>query len=91
VEYLAMVSTREQLHQLVDRIPDSELVAAKRALERLTYRSTLAEFLDSAELDDEPNSPEEKAAIAEAWDDVAAGHLVSDEDLRHELGLDEAS
>ena len=60
-----MVSTREQLHQLVDRIPDSDLLAAKRALERLTYRSALAEFLDSAELDDEPTSPEEEAAIAQ--------------------------
>jgi hypothetical protein len=66
-------------------------LAAKRALERLTQRSSLAQFLDKAELDDEPTSPEEDAAIAEAWADVAAGRLISHDDLRRELGLDKAS
>lgn len=37
--------------------------------------------------DDEPLTPDDKEAIAEANADYAAGRVVSQEDLRKELGI----
>jgi predicted transcriptional regulator len=81
-----MLSTREAIHQLVDRLPDSELLAAKRALERLAGRPSLAEFLANAPIEDEPISPQEAAATREGWADVAAGRVSSDEEIDREFG-----
>jgi alkylhydroperoxidase family enzyme len=36
---------------------------------------------------DEPETEEERAAVAEAWDAIRRGDVVSDEDLRRQLGL----
>jgi hypothetical protein len=84
-----VISTRDELHQIIDRLPEADLEEAKRALEKLTRRSSLATLLTNAEIEDEDISPEEDAAVAEAWADVAAGRVVSDKDVRHELGLDD--
>jgi len=83
-----MLRTREVVHRLVDALPDSELLEAKRALERLAGRTTLAEFLANAPLEDEPISPQEEAAAREAWADVTAGRVISDEEIDREFGLD---
>ncbi len=40
-----------------------------------------------APYDDEPLTEEDIAALDEAWEDVAAGRLVSDEEVKRELGL----
>ena len=81
---------REELHELIDRMPDSELPGVRRQLlERLaeaTNDPVLRAFL-SAPLDDEPETEEERQAVAEAKEDLAAGRVISDEDLRRELGL----
>jgi len=45
--------TREALHELIDRIPESEIVAAQRALERLARDATFRAAM-SAPPDDEP-------------------------------------
>ncbi len=83
-----MLSTREVIHRLVDQLPDSELLAAKRALERLAGRPSLAEFLANAPREDELISPREEAAAREAWADVAAGRVISDEEIDRAFGLD---
>lgn len=43
--------------------------------------------LDNAPLDDEPETPEEAAAVAEARAELARGEVISDEELRRELDL----
>ena len=57
--------SRDILHDLVDRIPEEELPAAKRFLEHLAvspaYRAVL-----SAAPDDEPVTESDSAAIARA-------------------------
>ncbi len=80
-----MVSTREQLHQLVDRISDADLAAAKRELERLAPRSKLAEFLANAPLDDDELTAEELDAIDEGLQAIAEGRVISDSELEDRL------
>ncbi len=75
-----MITTREQLHRLVDDLPACELVAAARYLQFLQsgqQHEPLPPELANALLDDEPETPEEAAAVAEAWEDVAAGRVLS--------------
>jgi hypothetical protein len=45
--------TREALHELVDRIPESEIIAAQRVLERLASDASFRAAM-SAPPDDEP-------------------------------------
>ncbi len=78
--------SREPLHNLVDRIPEEQLPAAKLFLEYLVvnpaYRSAL-----SAPPDDEPLTQADAAAIAHARDEVRAGKVVSHDEVLREFGL----
>jgi predicted transcriptional regulator len=82
-----VLTAREQLHQLLDSLPDAELKAAKRALEKIAHRPTLAEFFANAPYSDEVLTDEERAAIAEGVADVVAGRVISDEELGRRRGL----
>lgn len=77
---------RDTLHDLVNRIPDEELRAAKRFLEYLAtspaYRTAL-----SAGQDDEPVTEGDARAIEQARDDVSQGSVVAHEEILREFGL----
>lgn len=80
-------STKEQLHRLVDALPESELHAARRFLEYLrNMRSdpVLRALMEAPE-DDEPETPEEAAAVKEAWQEYLRGEFHSWEQVREEL------
>jgi len=74
------------LHELIDRIPEGELVAAQRFLEYLAtspaYRAAL-----SARFDEEPVNEEDAAAMTRALDEVRAGRVVAHDDILREFGL----
>jgi len=78
--------SRDTLHDLVNRIPEEELPAAKRFLEYLAaspaYRAAL-----SAAPDDEPVTEGDARAIALARDDVREGRVVPHEEILREFGL----
>jgi hypothetical protein len=78
--------SRDTLHELVDRIPEEELPAARRFLEYLAvspaYRAAL-----SAPADDEPVTEADAAAIAQARDEVFTGKVTSQEEILREFGL----
>ncbi len=78
--------TREALHELIDRIPDSDIVAAQRLLEHLagnpSYRAAMF-----ASPDDEPVTPGDAEAIERVRRDVQAGRVVSHDDVLREFGL----
>jgi hypothetical protein len=82
------MTTRETLHKMVDLLPESEWEAARRVLEEglAKHDPVLRAFLNAPE-DDEPESEEERAAVEEAYEDLKAGRVVSDEELKRELGL----
>lgn len=82
------MTVKEQLHVLVDALPESEAETARRVLEGLhAIASTPSYTLDDAPEEDEPITPEEEAAVAEALADIAAGRVYSHEEIKRELGL----
>ena len=78
--------SREPLYDLIDRIPEEELPAAKRFLEYLlvnpAYRAAL-----TAPPDDEPVTEADAAAIARARTEVRLGKVVSHDEILREFGL----
>jgi len=66
------VTVKERLHRVIDELSDAEAEAALRRIDALR-NDPLVRFLDAAPVDDEPVSAEEKAAVAEADADRAAG------------------
>ncbi len=78
--------SRATLHDLVDRIPEDELPAAKRFLEYLAvnpaYRAAL-----SAVPDDEPVTTADATAIVRAHEEVRSGKVISHDDVLREFGL----
>ena len=83
------MSLREELHHVVDDLPESELATAKRFLVYLcmTGRDALLRTLLDAPEDDEDETPEEAAAVAEAREAVARGDVFTLDEVRGELGL----
>lgn len=91
--------TREDLHRLVDELPESNQETAFRILECLRgeKRDQLVEALAesptdpflqalaAAPIDDEPETPEEAAAVQEAVDASARGEVVSWEEAKRRL------
>jgi hypothetical protein len=61
-----MTPTRELAHQLIDRLPDTQLCGLVQFLETIVDPATAA--LRNAPLDDEPDTEEEKLAVNEARD-----------------------
>ena len=82
------MTTRETLHKMVDLLPESEWGAARWVLEeRLAkHDPVLRAFLNAPE-DDEPETEEERAVVEEAYEELKSGRVVSDEELKRELGL----
>ena len=82
------MTTREALYRLIDELPEGELGMAERLLERLRRRGDgpLPRVLLEAPEDDEPETEEERAAVLEAYEDLARSDVVDHEDLRRERG-----
>ena len=78
--------SRETLHDLIDRISEEELPAARRFLEYLAtspaYRAAL-----SAPLDDEPVTASDAEAIARAREEIREGKVASHVEILREFGL----
>ena len=80
---------REEARRLLELVPDEDLGAATRMLRGLVggqQDPVLAAFAN-APLDDEEWTPEDEAARQEGQADVAAGRVMSTEQLRCRLGL----
>lgn len=79
--------SRDDLHRLVDQIPDSELSAAQRYLEYLRDVDPVRKALKAAPVDDEMETEEEAEAVKEAEADIRAGRTLTTDELKRELGL----
>jgi predicted transcriptional regulator len=75
------VTTKDDLYRLIDGLDEDD---ARLALERLQDLQ-LPRALRDAPIDDEPVTDEDLAAIAEAEADIAAGRVVSHEEIRREF------
>lgn len=82
------MTTKDRLHQLVDRLPETEVGVAERVLEALTKACDPVQWsLEHAPIDDEPLTDEERAAIDEGWAAAARGDVLTDEEMARRLGL----
>ena len=84
------MAARDQIHRLVDALPDDALDAAGRMLAGLSAPSLsdpVASALAKTPLDDEAVTPSEADAIAEGERDVEDGRVVSAAELRERFGL----
>ena len=69
-----MATTREELHRLVDRLPESDLDRVARFLRsEAEARQRLEQLLAAAPIDDEPMTEDDREAIAQGESDIAAG------------------
>ena len=59
-----MTDTRQHAHQLIDRMPETQLSGLVQFLETIVDPVTAA--LSNAPIDDEPETDDEKAAVSEA-------------------------
>jgi len=78
--------TREALHELIDSIPESEIVAAQRVLERFARDAAFRAAM-SAPLDDEAVTAGDAEAVARARKDLQAGRVVSHDEILREFGI----
>lgn len=78
---------RQELHELIDRLPESELPAVRGYLRYLANVAgdPVLRTLVNAPIDDELETEEERIAVQEAKDDLAAGRVLSHEEVRRRL------
>ena len=83
-----MMDTRQQAHQLIDRMAETQLTGLVQFLE--TIVDPVAAALRSALFDDEPESHEEKAAVSEArqWLQQNGGKGIPHAEAMRRLGLE---
>ena len=83
-----MTDTRRHAHQLIDRMPETQLSGLVQFLETIVDPVTAA--LRSAPLDDETETDEEKAAVSEArqWLQNNGGKGIPHNEAMRRLGLE---
>ena len=85
------MSSRDALHRLVEELPESEVPRAERVLEALKETAEPEGplyTLDTAPLDDEPETEDERAAVAEAREEHRRGEGVPHEEVKRRWGLE---
>ena len=65
------MTAKEKLRQLVDELSEAE--AAEELKLFSARRNGLVALMDSAPIDDEPFTDDDAAALAESYDELAAG------------------
>lgn len=87
------MTAKEKLRIAVEELSEAE---AAEALEILVDRgegaepgertaATLDELLDNAPIDDEPETEEERRAVAEAREELRRGEVISAEEIKREI------
>jgi hypothetical protein len=79
--------TREQAHELIDRMAPSQVSAVVGLLE--TMLDPVSRAIANAPFDDEPESEDERRAVAEskAWLAAHPGQTISHAEMMAEFGL----
>ena len=80
------MTTKEDLHKLIEELPEGEIQAATLYLQHLCDRSdpVLAALLNAPE-DDEPETEYERQAVAEAMAELEAGQFVSADEILDDI------
>ena len=77
-----MATTRGELREMIDRLPDDQLDRAGRFLAELSRTTqSFDDFLASAPEDNEPTTDEDRAAIGQGREDYQAGRTIPLSDI----------
>ena len=81
------MSVKIALHRLVDELPDTEIIPARRFLEYLrdTRHEPVLESLVHAPEDDEPLTPEDEAAMEGAKAAYRRGDYLTADEAKREI------
>jgi predicted transcriptional regulator len=79
------MTTKERLHKLVDELSEAEAKRALALVQGDRKDPVIAAFHD-APSDDEPFTANDEAALKEADEDIAAGRIVSHEEMLRRFG-----
>jgi hypothetical protein len=78
---------RTKLHDLVESLSSDDVPIALRVLEALNSTSDPVPLeLRDIPFDDEPETDEERAAVAEAYRDIEEGRVISNEEMMRKYG-----
>jgi hypothetical protein len=80
-----LAQERQQAHALLDQLPAEQLAAIRGLLE--TMLDPLDRKLAAAPIDDEPETEEERRAVAEAMDSLRRNGGVPMEEVLADFGL----
>lgn len=84
------MTIRELLHEIVDKLPESELPAAARMLTSLERPFDPVQVaLANAPLDDESDDDDLDGGLTAARNESRSGQTISHEELLRRLGIDE--
>ena len=85
---MTTTEAREQLHELVESLPSEDVPTARRVLEALISSSDSVPLaLRDVPIDDEPETEEERAAVAEALREIEEGKGIPHDEVMRRLGL----
>jgi Mg-chelatase subunit ChlI len=80
-----MVADKQHAHELIDQLPSSQVPTAIGMLKSLL--DPVARAIANAPIDDEPLTPEDEKALAEARESSKAGKWIPHEEVLAEFGL----
>jgi len=85
---MTTTEARTKLHDLVESLPSEDLPTALRILEALNSSSDpMPLALRDIPFDDEPETEEERAAVAEAHRDLEEGRVIPHDEVMRKYGM----
>lgn len=85
---MTTTEAREKLHGLIESLPSEDVPTALRILEALNSSSDPVPLaLRDVPIDDEPETEEERAAVAEARREIEEGKGIPHDEVMRRLGL----
>jgi predicted transcriptional regulator len=85
---MTTAEARTKLHDLIELLPNDDVPTALRILEALNFSSDPVPLaLRDIPIDDEPETEEERAAVAEAHRDVKEGRVIPHDEVMRKYGL----
>lgn len=86
---MSTTAIKKDIRQLIDKLPERELHAAKRFLQYLVALSKkedpVLKAMENAPLDDEPLTKEDIEALNKAYRDIEKGRILSDKEFRRRV------
>jgi len=85
---MTTAEARTKLHDLIEALPGEDVATALRLLEALNSTSDSVPLaLRDIPFDDEPETEEERAGVAEAYRDIEEGRVIPHDEAMRKYGL----